>query len=249
MIAAENIDGVAVLKLDRGVTNPINLELVEALWRAVAGAGGDPDVRAVVLTSASDKFFSIGWDIPELIRLGREDFTRFFRAFCRMCLELYALPKPVVAAVSGHATAGGCILAVCSDERIIASGRKLMGLNEIKLGLPIPYPADCILRDLAGSRIARLITEGGDFHPPGELLKIGLVDRVVPLEELQSVAIERAATLGAYPLEGYAAIKRDRVERVEAQVAERMEEKERRFMDLWFSPAARALVEAAAEKF
>lgn len=249
MISIENIDGVAVLKLDRGVTNPINLELVETLGRAAAGAGDDPDVRAVVLTSSSDKFFSIGWDIPELIKLGREDFTRFYRSFCRMSLELYALPKPVVAAVSGHATAGGCILAACCDERIIASGRKLMGLNEIKLGLPIPYPADCIMRDLVGSRVARLITEGGDFYPPEDLLEMGLVDRIVPLEELQAAAVERAAVLGAFPLDGFAAIKRDRVELVEARVAERIEEKERRFMDLWFNPAARALVEAAAEKF
>lgn len=77
-------------------------------------------------------------------------------------LALYTLPKPVVAAITGHAIAGGCILALCCDYRFISEGRKLMGLNEVKLGVPVPYLADRVLHALVGTRYAREIIESGE---------------------------------------------------------------------------------------
>jgi enoyl-CoA hydratase/carnithine racemase len=72
-----------------------------------------------------------------------------------MCLEMLTISKPLVAGIAGHAIAGGCILSLCCDYRFISEGRKLIGLNEIKLGVPVPYVADCILRKLIGHRLAR----------------------------------------------------------------------------------------------
>ncbi len=199
-------EGVALLTLNRGVTNALNLELVTELGEKVRALKDDPSVRALVVRSANDKFFMIGWDIPELLTLSRDDFVLFFKTFCQVSIDLYTMPKPTVAAITGHATAGGCIVALCCDYRYMAEGRKLMGLNEVKLGVPIPYPADCILRSLAGDRAAREIVEMGEFHGPERMQRFGLIDDVAPLENVLPRAIERAAALGALPARALARI-------------------------------------------
>jgi enoyl-CoA hydratase/carnithine racemase len=249
MIAVDYQDSVAVVKLDRGVTNALNLACVDELARVLQTVRSDPKVRGIVLGSTNEKFFSIGFDIPQLFELSKEDFRRFYRAFNQTCLDLYTLPKPTVAAVTGHAVAGGCILALCCDYRLIAEGRKLMGLNEIKLGVPVPYLADCVLRSLVGVRTAREVMETGEFYRPEPLMQMGMVDQVLPLEEVLPKSIEKAQWLGSMSREAYGTIKRNRVEAIEAQVLMRREEKEEIFVECWYSDQARARQREAMEKF
>jgi enoyl-CoA hydratase/carnithine racemase len=249
LVREDRRDGVARLTLCRGVTNPLSLELLRELAGCLELAMLDEDVRALVLSSESDKFFSIGFDLPRLIELDREGFTAYYRTFNRLSMDLYVFPKPTVAAITGHAIAGGCILALCCDERYIASGRKLMGLNEVKLGVPVPYPGDCILRQVVGSRTAREIMEGGEFFPADDLLEMGMVDRVTPQEEVEPASVERAVALGSFPSDAFSVIKRNRTALVEAEVEAHVEEDERTFLDCWFSEGTRRLLAEAAEKF
>jgi enoyl-CoA hydratase/carnithine racemase len=206
-------------------------------------------VQGLVLASSNDKFFSIGFDIPQLFELSREDFRVFYQALNRVCLDLYTLPRPTVAAITGHAIAGGCILTLCCDYRFMTEGRKLMGLNEIRLGVPVPYPADCILRHLVGLRNAREVMGSGEFYQPEELFQIGLVDQVLPLGQVLPKSVEKARFLGGMPREAFAMIKRNRVEMVEAEILARLEEKERFFMECWYSDEARGRLREAMEKF
>jgi len=150
MISVERHDQVSVLKLNRGATNALNLQLVTCLVENLNSVRDDPKVRSLVICSSNDKFFSIEFDIPELIQLKKRDFKVFYQAFNQVCLDLYTFPKPTIAAITGHAVAGGCILALCCDYRLIATGRRLVGLNEIKLGVPVPYLGDCILQQVVG---------------------------------------------------------------------------------------------------
>jgi enoyl-CoA hydratase/carnithine racemase len=243
----EAIGPVALIRLNHGVTNPIGMRLVSELSGLIREVRDRSDLQSLVLSSASEKFFSIGFDIPNLIDAGEAEFAAFFRAFNHVCLDLYTLPKPTVAAITGHATAGGCILALCCDYRLIAAGRKLIGVNEIKLGVPLPYPADCILRGLLGLGAAREVTDRGEFYLPEAARALGLVDQVTPPEEVVPAAVARAGELGAMPEGAFAAIKRNRVEEIEEQVRNRGEEKEREFLLRWLSePTRRRLVEAAA---
>jgi enoyl-CoA hydratase/carnithine racemase len=240
---------VAIVRLTRGVTNPINGELVGELAAAVRHAKEAPDIRGLVLASANDKFFSIGWDIPQLIGLTQSDFADFFRRYNRLCLDLYTLPKPTVAAITGHAIAGGCILALCCDYRYVADAKKLIGLNEIKLGAPLPYVVDCLLPALVGGRYAREIMESGDFYAPDAALRMGLADAVLPLDQVLSASVEKAKALGAMPEQAFAIIKGNRTEAIERQIAARLEEQERRFVECWYSAAARERLKEAAAKF
>jgi enoyl-CoA hydratase/carnithine racemase len=249
MISLEHHDKVAVIKLDRDVTNALNLQLVSELAETLGRVKGDSGVGGLVLGSANEKFLSIGFDIPQLFELAEEDFRFFYQAFNRLCLDLYTLPKPTVAAITGHAIAGGCILALCCDYRFIAQGRKLMGLNEVKLGVPVPYPADCALRYLVGVRHAREMVDTGEFYRPEALCHMGMVDQVLPLEQVLPASIEKARLLGALPQKAFGLIKRNRVEAVEAQVLAHLEEKEQLFVERWYSAEARGRLKGAMERF
>ncbi|MBW2038786.1 MAG: enoyl-CoA hydratase/isomerase family protein [Deltaproteobacteria bacterium] len=248
-IQLEQQDGVALLKLNRGVINALNLQVLQEVGEALQGVKDDPQVCGLVLTSANDKFFSIGFDLPELFPLPPQEFAAFFRAYNLLCLDLYTFPKPTATALTGHATAGGCILALCIDYRFMAEGRRLMGVNEIRLGVPITYLADCILRQLLGERQAREVVYFGELYPPQEALQMGMVDQVFPLEEVVSAAVKKVKDLGEMPLDALALDKRLRVRAIEAQVLSYLEEEERLFLEQWYSPEARQQLKEAIEKF
>jgi len=249
MISIDYQDEVAVVRLSRSVTNALNLELVNQLRDTLERIEHDPNVCGLVLGTSSDKFFSIGFDIPQLFDLTRKEFELFYRAINRTCLDLYTMPKATVAALTGHAIAGGCILALCCDERIIAEGRKLMGLNEIKLGVPVPYVADCVLQDLVGVGCAREIIDGGEFYAPEALLRMGMVGQVLPLEQVVQRSIEKVRLVGASAREAFAQTKRVRVAPIEAQVLARQDEETQLFMERWYSDEARERLREAMEKF
>jgi enoyl-CoA hydratase/carnithine racemase len=249
MIQSGVRDNISIVNLNNGETNPINRELVDSLSSALKESRENPEVHALVLASASDKFFSIGLDIPSLYGLSRDEFASFYKAYNRLCLDLYTMPKPTVAAVTGHAIAGGCILTLCCDYRIIGEGKKLMGLNEIKLGVPVPYPADRILRDIVGAPNAREITATGEFYKSDESLQLGIVDWVVPSARVVSESVEKAGQLGAMPPEAFSIIKRNRIESVESEILDGLEEKEKLFIDCWFSEGTRPKLKEAMENF
>lgn len=239
----------AILKLDRSVTNAINLEVIAELSETLDRIRGDVDIHGLVLTSANEKFFSIGLDIPWLFPLSRENFTSFYKAFNRLCIDLFTLPKPTVAAITGHAIAGGCILTLCCDYRLVAEGRKLMGLNEIKLGVPVPYPADCILRNLVGFRMARNMMDTGEFYQGEELPKMGIVDEVLPPDQMLAMSIEKTQSLSGASPQAFVMIKRNRVEMVETEILAHLEEREKVFVEQWYAPETRERLKKAIEKF
>ncbi|MEE9151201.1 MAG: enoyl-CoA hydratase/isomerase family protein [Thermoplasmata archaeon] len=249
LVGIEHHDKVTVLKLNNGITNALNLKFIRKIFRNLRDLKDDPAVNGVVIASNNDKFFSIGFDIPQLYELEEEDFRMFYRTYNRLCIDLYTFPKPTIAAITGHAIAGGCILALCCNFRFIAEGRKLLGLNEIKLGVPVPYPGDCILRQLVGTQNTQDIINTGEFYPSKELLRMGIVDRVMTLDQVNSKAIERVKLLGAMPKEAFSLIKRNRKEIVEKQVLKHLAEKEKIFMECWFSDEARKLLKEAIKKF
>ncbi|MFX0087929.1 MAG: enoyl-CoA hydratase/isomerase family protein [Candidatus Hodarchaeota archaeon] len=248
IVKLEYIDSVCIMSLNRGVTNAINLQLVKEISKKLQMAREKANIHSIVLTSSNEKFFAIGFDIPELLQLNKEQFKEFYTEFNKLSLDLYTFPKPVVAALTGHAIAGGCILALCCDYRFIADGKKLMGLNEIKLGVPVPYVADCILRQLVGLFRAREITDIGDFYLPEKLMQLGLVDEIFPINDLVKKSVEKARLLGVSQ-EAFNIIKRNRVEILASMILESLTEKEIAFIECWYSSESRKLLQEAVEKF
>ena len=159
------------------------------------------------------------------------------------------IPKPVISAIRGHAIAGGCVLTLCCDYRFISEGRKFIGVNEIKLGVPVPFVADCILRRLIGYRKARTIMDTGDFYEPDEALMLGLVDKVLPLEEVLPKSIEEARKLSSVSSSAFTGVKNNRVEPIEEEVMARLGEKEDFFVECWYSGITRDLLKGAMSIF
>lgn len=246
----EEIDEhVMIVSLNRKITNALDLTLITQLGDSIRNATQDPAIHGFVLTSANEKFFSIGLDIPQLFPLSKDEFMVFYRTFNRFCVDLYTLPMPTIAAITGHAVAGGCILALCCDNRYIAEGKKKMGLNELKLGVPVPYPADRILHQIVGFQEAQEIIDTGDFFLPETLLKIGLVDKILPGDQLRAKVIEKVKSTGACDRTAYSLSKQNRTELVAAQIMERLEEKEKRFVECWYADKTRKRLQAAMKKF
>lgn len=248
-IQIEYYDNIATVKLNREVTNAINREMVNECSNILNDLKDNPNVNGVVLTSSNEKFFSIGFDIPQLFEMSKEEFGEFYHSFNQLCLQLYTLPKPTIAAITGHAIAGGCILTLCCDYRFIADGRKLMGLNEIKLGVPVPYPADRILKELVGFRKARDLLDAGDFYESEQLLQMGLVDSVLPINQVLNESIQKVNMIAAFPKKGFQMIKQNRVERVEKQILEHLSEKETYFIECWYSDNTRQKLKEAMKKY
>lgn len=248
-VTIEHQDQVAILKLHQGVTNAINGDLVLALDTALKSQAADPDVRGMVLTSSNSKFFSIGLDIPKLFALGKKEFRSFYQSFNQMCLGMLTASKPLVAGITGHAIAGGCILTLCCDYRFISEGRKLIGLNEIKLGVPVPYVADCILRRLIGHRLARDVMDSGGFLAPEEAQRLGMVDRILPAGEVVPQSIEKAIELSSDSLEAFSLIKSSRVHALEREIKAQLCEREEAFIKCWFSDDARVRLKEAISKY
>ncbi|MGB2897288.1 MAG: enoyl-CoA hydratase/isomerase family protein [Anaerolineales bacterium] len=248
-ITIEHQNQVAILKLNRGITNAIDGNLVLALDSALKRQAADPEVLGLVLTSSNNKFFSIGLDIPGLFSLGEREFRSFYQSYNQMCLGMLTISKPLVAGITGHAIAGGCILSLCCDYRFISEGRKLIGLNEIKLGVPVPYVADCILRKLIGYRNARYVMDSGGFLEPEEAHRLGMVDGIRPAEELLPRSIEKARELSSDSPEAFALIKSSRVHAVEREIKEQLSEREDAFIKCWYSDDARAHLKDAISKY
>lgn len=243
-------DGIGVITLSRGVTNAINSEMITALTNALdEKMTSDTDVKVILLTSANDKFFSIGFDLPYVLKLSKVDFQEFYQAFNKLSLLLYGLPKPTVTALTGHVIAGGCILALCCDYRIIGQDHTLMGLNEVKLGVPVPYPGDVILRDLVGNRYAREIMELGEFYGPDQLLQFGMVDEIVPQTQVRKRAFEKAQQLAALSPHALQQIKQNRIQPVVDSIRNQLEIKEKKFLKSWFSETTQVSLREALKKF
>jgi Delta3-Delta2-enoyl-CoA isomerase len=249
MVSVKHHGRVALIKLNHGVANALSPKFVHELGAVLRRVREDVTVNGLVLTGSNEKFFSIGFDIPELFEMNKDDFRGFYRVFNQTCLDLFTLPKPTVAAITGHAIAGGCILALCCDYRFIAQGHKLMGLNEIKLGLPVPYLPDRLLNSLIGVRRAREMMDSGEFFPVEKAYEIGIADKVLPIGDVVKAAIGHVDTLGSLPKAGFEMIKQNRVELVVEAVKARQDQKEAAFIDSWYSEEARERLKEAIKKF
>ena len=245
-VKIEAHDDVAILRLSNGVTNAISPELVDDLANALYQA--KKEFKGLILAGGT-KFLSIGFDLPALLQLDRPAMADFYFKFNQTVLDLYTLPLPTACAIAGHAIAGGTILALAADFRFASSGRKLMGLNEVKIGVPVPFLADLMLRQIVGDRAATQLNYRGEFLEPGQAKKIGLLDDICPAEELDQKSIEIVADLAALPPDGFTLIKANRVEEIHSRFKEKGRVKIDLFLDCWFNAEAQELLKKASEKF
>ena len=196
-IDLDRADGVATLTLNRPeALNAFNSEQLRLLEQMLAEVATDPAIRAVVLTGAGERAFAAGADIREMAALSPEGGLAFGRLGHAVTRAVEALPQPVVAAVNGFALGGGCELAIACDIRI-ASENAVFAQPEVSLGIPPGWGGSQRLPRLVGPGMAAEMILTGRRVAAAEALRIGLVNRVVPLPDLMPAAAELAATIAA----------------------------------------------------
>jgi enoyl-CoA hydratase len=201
----ERHGAVALLRMNAGKANAINPRFLELLGGLLDALSAAPPA-ALVLTG-DGRAFSAGLDLPALVDFGTEALTDFIQRFSDTMLRVFTLPWPVVAAVNGHAVAGGCVLALQADQRVMAAGEGRIGLNEVRLGIGLPVAVVETLRcQLPASSLFRVAAEGALFLPE-EALRLGLVHEVAEPGRLLERALERARELAALPPVGFAQVK------------------------------------------
>jgi enoyl-CoA hydratase len=234
-------DGLAHIRLTCGKGNALNHRSLEAIAAALdaAAAGG---ARGVVLTGY-DRFFSTGLDLVTLYELAPPALDDFVRLFDRVMLQVFVHPRPVVAAVNGHAVAGGLILALACDARVGVEADVRLGLNEVRLGLPFPASALEIARAALPPATLAEVLYGGELYVPAEAARRGLVDRLAG----GGVATEAAALcarLAEAPSGAFAAIKAGLRDPARRRAEASLDALRRAFVEAWFGPEGRARIGA-----
>ena len=245
-IEIEEHSNAVLLRLANGVTNPINLPLVKDLAAAIA------DIKQHhqgVVIAGGDKFFSIGLDIPTMIKSSPEEFSEFWNAFNQLLFDIYTLPMPTACAMQGNTIAGGTVLALTCDYRYGADNGKKMGLNEIKLGVPIPYLTSLTLPRLASDHATREIIYGGEFFSFDVAHKDGLVDKIYPGAEVEARALEKVSSIAQRPKVAFQTMKATHIEAVVEAYVKNHQEKNGVFVEMMFSEPARSQMIAAAKNF
>ncbi len=193
MIDVEDAGGIAVVRLAHGKVNALDLELCRAIEQTLRDLDHG-DARGVVLTGAG-RAFSAGVDLHRILDGGPDYAAEYLPALVGAFRAVFDLGKPVVAAVNGHAIAGGCVLAAACDHRVMAAGNATIGVPELYVGVPFPAAALEIMQYALGPVSARRAILGGVNHPPAEALAQGLVDELCPPADLLDRALAAAGRL------------------------------------------------------
>jgi enoyl-CoA hydratase/carnithine racemase len=180
-------DGIGTIRLERPPMNALNVQLQAELWAVANEATERDDVRAVVLYGG-EKVFAAGADIKEMLGMGYTAMAAHAGKLSGALDAVARIPKPVVAAVTGYALGGGCELALTADWRVAAEDAKL-GQPEITLGVIPGAGGTQRLARLVGPARAKDLIMSGRFVPASEALAIGLVDKVVPREQVYDAAL------------------------------------------------------------
>lgn len=239
-------DHIYHILLDRGKSNAMDLQVVDELINAIDIAESDPAIEGLIL-SGKEGFFSAGLDLITLYAYDEAQMRQFWSRFMLLLQKLVAFPKPAVAAITGHSPAGGCVLAICCDYRVMAEGDYVIGLNEIPVGIVVPNGIFKLYAFWLGEAKAyRSLLEGKLFHP-SEAREVGLVDELVPLARIQNAAMQKIKTLTQYERNAWQSTKRNfRAELVQS-LHDNTEEAIEQVLTQWWRPSTRAVLKTIIE--
>jgi len=240
-ISADVTDGIATVAMQRPPANAIDVAFLEQLDGVLAGIEQRPDVSAVVLTG-SGRVFSAGLDLKLIPNFHRAQQNLLIAALNRALYRLYAMPVPVIAAINGHAIAGGFVLALACDRRVAVDKDALFGLTEVRVGVPYPQAAITIVQTELAPAVARELVLVGKNHDPAEALARGMVDELRPADAVLQRSLALAQELGGAPRQGYRAIKHQLRRAALAEIQRAIADKDS-LHDNWLSSETKAAAE------
>jgi enoyl-CoA hydratase/carnithine racemase len=234
MLDVEHRSGVTVLRLRNGKVNALDLELLRAITAALAKV----DERAAVVITGTGTAFSAGVDLHRVVAGGPSYLQEFLPALTAAFLAIFDHPGPVLAAINGHAIAGGCVIAAACDVRVMSQGT--IGLAELSVGVPFPVAALEIMRHAAGTAASRLVL-AAELLGPAQAQAIGLIDGVEEPGALLPSVIGQAQRMAQIPAGVFAVSKRQLQQPARDRIAARRGE-DAEVLATWSSAATQAAI-------
>jgi 3,2-trans-enoyl-CoA isomerase len=240
-IKASIKDRLAIITLNRGKSNPLNREMIKELNDILVNIEDDPAIAGVMITGR-EGFFSAGLDLIELYDYNEEEALSFWKLFLTFIANLTAFKKPIVAAVNGHSPAGGCVIALACDARVMAEGKFIIGLNEVPVGIIVPNSIFELYSFWIGrANATRSLLEGKLFSPE-EALQIGLVDELVKSDSIMTAAERKVRKYMAFEANTWQQsklnIRQELIKCVSADQSAALDV----MLAQWWSPATRSIL-------
>lgn len=249
MIKVEKRDQYEILILNRGKANPINNDMVTAIRENLVRIKNDPGIRGIIWTGNTPGYFSVGLDLKELYFYNEPQIQEFWENWDAMVMELIKFPKPMIAAINGYSPAGGCVLAVTCDYRMMSEGEKfVIGLNEAAVGIVVPEYIYQVYAFWIGSRQAYHNLLRGRLLSVKEAHECKLVDEVHPMEELLPAAEKEMQRILRVPDNILINSKRH----MRAAMVDRLEQvpkpDPKAKLAAWFDPKSRAMMKMLVDQ-
>jgi enoyl-CoA hydratase len=246
MIHIEREGAVSVIRIEHGKVQAMDLELMTAFSETL------DELRSIkpgaVIITGTGTAFSAGVDLPRVLEGGVDYVKKFIPALCDSVQKLFAFPRPVIAAINGHAIAGGCILVCACDYRILAEGSARMGVPELLVGVAFPPIVLEVLRfSLPNAHLQELIYLA-QTYTVDKALSLGLVDEIVKPENLLERAREVAERFASAPMSAFESSKRQLRQPYIERAAQFDAEDFARVLEQWCSPQTHAIIRAYVEK-
>jgi enoyl-CoA hydratase len=238
MIEIDHRDGVAIIRMADGKANAMSLEFCKLLTESFQKL--DQSGMSAVVVTGQARIFSAGVDLLRLIDGGVPYIRQFLPTLTAMLATVFSYPRPVVAAVNGHAIAGGCVLACAADHRLMGRDAGRIGVTELAVGVPFPCVALEIMRCAASPRYFEDTIFSAATYTPEQAVERGLINETMPIDELLPRAIAHAKSLAALPASAFAVTKRQ----TRALALERIaNDAEREEIDqIWIAPETLARI-------
>ncbi len=235
--------GVTRLRLSSGRGNPLTPDAVNDLQQAVSMVSAAPP-RALLIDAGDSPIFSGGFALPIIASFERDELRTFFGNYVHALVGILRLPCPSVCAVAGHAVAGGFILTLASDFRVMPTTPLKLGLPEVDLGVPVPAGPQVLLAARTSFQHSLRLCTTGEMIDGQEARRIGLADQLS--DDANAAALSMARALANKPGAGLGR------SFVSASLADRVQAEEDRchdaFLDAWFSEAAQKRIHAQAAR-
>jgi len=242
MLNTEMRGEIAVVTMAHGKANALDTEFCEAIVHTLDELRSK--AKAVVWTG-SGSIFSAGVDLKRVLDEDVGYLHTFLPALSRAFKALYAFPNPMVSAINGHALAGGCIIAIAADHRIMESETASIGMPELRVGVPVPSMALEMVRQVSGRHTDRILYRGERFGAT-KARELGLIDEMCKASEVLNTAVASAQDLLAVAPEVFAVTKWQLREQVFIRLHE-LEDEEREVERLWMEPESRTRIQAYLE--
>ena len=246
MLISTDHGPIRELQLDRPPVNALTAELMQALRQAIESAP-QQGVQAIILSGSANRF-SGGLDIPLLVDSDQTGITSLWRTLYALLASIARSPIPIVAAITGHAPAGGTVLPLYCDWRIMVEGDFKIGVNEVQVGIPLPPVILAALQRQVGPRRAEWLAGTGILISPKQALDIGLIDELAPAENLKSRALHWCHELLKVPAQAMALTRRQARADLVALFDGDLETELSEMIEVWWSPQTQEALRSAAAR-